>query len=140
MAVDPATNTPYASNATQPRIDVFSTATCRAGNLAGCHPVTTIPMADPQANFNPQSIDPATRTLYASDPFTGLASVINIATCNAEHTAGCSASAPTINVGAFPGPPAFNSKTKILYVPVGKLSNKVAVVDTSHCNATDAAG
>ena len=140
MAVDSATNTLYASNGTKPRIDVVNTATCRAGNPSGCLPVAIIPMADPQANFAPQSIDPATRTLYATDPFSSLASVINIATCNATHTAGCSARPPTITVGKFPGPPAFNKTTKTLYVPFGSLANKVAVIDAATCNATDATG
>jgi DNA-binding beta-propeller fold protein YncE len=140
MAVDPATNTLYAGNGTQPRIDVINTATCRAGNPSGCHPVATIPMADPQANLAPQSIDPATHTLYASDPFSGLASVINTATCNAEHTAGSSASPPTINIGKFPGPPAFDKTTKTLYVPTGVRANQVAVIDAATCNATDTAG
>jgi DNA-binding beta-propeller fold protein YncE len=136
MAVDRATHTLYASEIAKPRIDLINTATCRAGNLPGCKAVAIIPMADPQANFNPQSIDPATHTLYAADPFSGLMSVINIATCNAIHTAGCSASQPTIAVGTFPGPPAFNKNTKTLYVPVGSLSNKVAVLDAATCNAT----
>jgi len=140
MAVDAATNTLYASNGAKPRIDVINASTCRAANPAGCKPVATIPMAHKEANFGPQSIDPATHTLYATDPFTDLASVINTATCNATHTAGCSASWPTIKVGTFPGPPAFNNTTKSLYVPVGKLSNKIAVIDAATCNATDATG
>jgi DNA-binding beta-propeller fold protein YncE len=140
MAVDPATNTLYAGNNAKPRIDVINAATCRAGNPTGCHPVATIPMADPEANIGPQSIDPTTHTLYAADPFSDVASVINIATCNATHTAGCSASAPTINVGKNPGAPAFNKTTKTLYVPVGAHANKVAVINAATCNATNATG
>ncbi len=53
---------------------------------------------------------------------------------------GCSASTPTITVGKFPGPPAFDKTTKTLNVPFGGLSNKVAVIDAATCNATDATG
>src|SRR5258708_960805 len=140
MGVDPAPTTVYAGSGTEAKIDVINTTTCHAGNPSGCRPVATIPMAHTDANFTGQSIDPATHTLYASDPFSGLVSVINISTCNAEHTAGCSASWPTISVGIFPGPPAFENATKTLYVPVGSRSNKVAVIDAAACNATDATG
>src|SRR5262249_17739535 len=140
MAVDLATHTLYAGNNTKPRIDVINTATCRAANPAGCQPAATIPMADPEANLGPQSIDPATHTLYATDPFSDVTSVINIATCNAVHTAGCSASVPTITIGKGPGAPVFNATTKTLYVPFGAKSNKVAVINTATCNATDATG
>ena len=140
MAVDPATNTLYAGNAVKPRIDVINAATCRAANPGGCKPVAAIPMAHKEANLGAQSIDPATHTLYATDPFTNLASVINTATCNATHTAGCSAAWPTIKVGTFPGPPAFNPTTNTLYVPTGKLSNQISVINAATCNATITTG
>ena len=100
MTADPATNTIYAGNLSQPQIDVINGATCHAGHLTGCAPVAKIPMADPQANVG--SIDHATHTLYASDPFSDTVAVINTATCNAADTAGCAAHPPTIKSARFP--------------------------------------
>ena len=48
-AIDPTTNTIYASNTTKPRIDVLNGATCRAGQLSGCTPVAEIPIDEPAA-------------------------------------------------------------------------------------------
>jgi DNA-binding beta-propeller fold protein YncE len=140
LSVDPATNTIYGGNNSQPVIDVINGATCNTRDLSGCAPVATIPMAHPQANMAVDSIDQATHTLYAADPFSDTVAVINTATCNATHTAGCAATPPTIKVGVNPGPPALNPATRSLYVPFGDLFNKVAVINTATCNATDTAG
>ena len=136
--VDRATGTLYAANVNKPRIDVISAATCNAAHLTGCKPVAEIPMPDPQANLS--NVVQSTHTLYASDPFSDTVSVINTAACNAKHTAGCAVKAPTITVGPGPGPPAFDKTTKTIYVPVGVRADKVAVLSTATCNATNSAG
>ena len=139
LSADPATNTLYGSSLSQPQIDVINGATCHAADLSGCAPVAAIPMADPGANVG--AIDQATHTLYASDESSsGTVEVINTATCNATHTAGCATHPPMINIGAYPGPPALNPATHTLYVPYGSTGNKVAVIDASICNATDTTG
>jgi DNA-binding beta-propeller fold protein YncE len=99
-SIDPATNTIYAGNLSQPEIDVISGATCHVGDLSGCAPVAEIPMADPEAKMG--AVDDAAHTLYASDPFSDTVSVINTETCNATHTTGCGNSAPAITVGPNP--------------------------------------
>jgi DNA-binding beta-propeller fold protein YncE len=137
-SIDPATNTIYAGNLSQPEIDVINGATCDAGDLSGCAPVAEIPMADPVANVG--AVDDATHTLYASDPFSGTVSVINTETCNATHTTGCGKSGPTITVGPNPGPPALNTATRTLYVPFGNAANRVAVVNAATCNAQHPSG
>jgi DNA-binding beta-propeller fold protein YncE len=134
-SIDPATNTVYAGNLNLPQIDVINGATCHAGDLSGCAPVAKIPMADPQANVGVGSIDEATHTLYAADPFSDTVSVINTATCNATHTAGCGKAAAVITIGPGPGPPALDATTRTLYVPYGAKANKVAVVNAATCNA-----
>jgi len=136
--VDPATDTIYAGNLNRPQIDVINGATCNAAHLSGCAPVTKIPMADPQANVG--DIDQATHTLYASDPFSDTVSIIDTATCNAAHTAGCPKAPPTVAVGLGPGPPALDPATKTLYVPFGTAANRVAVVNAATCNARDTSG
>lgn len=140
LSVDPATNTIYAGNLNLPEIDVINGATCHPGDLSGCAPVATIPMKDPQANVRVGSIDEATHTLYASDPFSNTTSVINTAACNATHTAGCAKAAPTITIGPGPGPPVLDPATRTLYVPYGNAANRVAVVNAATCNARHTSG
>jgi DNA-binding beta-propeller fold protein YncE len=140
LSVDPATNTIYAGNLNLPQIDVINGTTCHPGDLSGCAPVATIPMAHPQANVRVGSIDDATHTLYASDPFSNITSVINTAACNATHTAGCAKAAPTITIGPGPGPPVLDPATHTLYVPYGNAANRVAVVNAATCNAQRTSG
>ncbi len=138
LSADPATNTIYGGNLSQPVIDVINGATCHAKDLAGCTPVATIPMTSLQANVG--AIDQATHTLYASNPLSDTTAVINTAACNASHTAGCAVHPPTVKIGAFPGPPAIDTATQTLYVPFGNSASRVAVVNAATCNATDTSG
>ncbi len=140
LSVDPATNTIYAGNLNLPQIDVINGVTCHPGDLSGCAPVATIPMAHPQANVRVGSIDETTHTLYASDPFSNTTSVINTAACNATHTAGCAKAAPTITIGPAPGPPVLDPATRTLYIPYGTAANRVAVVNAATCNAQHTSG
>jgi DNA-binding beta-propeller fold protein YncE len=137
-SVDPSTNTIYAGSLTQPDIDVINGATCDAKHHAGCAPIAEIPMADPQANVG--SIDSHTHTLYASDPYSDTVSAINIVACNAANSAGCSAHAPTLIVGQYPGSPVLNPATKSLYIPFGASGNEIAVVNAATCSAADSSG
>ena len=95
-------------------------------------------MTSLQANVG--AIDQATHTLYASNPLSDTAAVINTAACNASHTAGCALHPPTVKIGAFPGPPAIDTATQTFYVPFGNSANRVAVVNAATCNATDTSG
>ena len=47
LSADPATNTLYGGNLSQPEIDVINGATCHTRDLSGCAPVAEIPMPDP---------------------------------------------------------------------------------------------
>jgi DNA-binding beta-propeller fold protein YncE len=138
ISADRATNTIYAASLSLPRIDVINGATCHDGHLAGCGPVAEIPVAHPQANVG--TVDHATHTLYAADPFAGTVSVINTATCNATDTTGCADHPATVTVGRFPSTPVINTATQTMYVPFGSMGNRVAVVNTATCNATDTTG
>ncbi len=135
-AIDPTTNTIYASNTTKPRIDVLSGATCRAGQLSGCTPVAEIPIDEPAAQVG--AVDNTTSTLYVSGAKS--ISVINTATCNAEVTTGCSSRPATIPIGASPGIPALNPATQTLYVAFGKTGSKVAAINAATCNAHTTTG
>jgi DNA-binding beta-propeller fold protein YncE len=138
LSADPATSTLYAGNLSLPQIDVIKCAACRARHLSGCAPVAEIPVPDPQANVG--AVDPATHTLYASDPFAGTVAVINAATCNAGHTSGCADHPPVIKIGAFPNAPAVNPATQTMYVSYGAKANRVAVVNAATCNAANTSG
>ena len=127
--VDPATNTIYAGNNELPEIDVLNGATCNVEDLSGCAPVAEIPTAVAEANLG--AVDDFTHTLYASDPVAGTVSVINTASCNAQHIKGCSTVAPTITIGPDSGPPVLDPVTHTLYVPYGSEANEVAVVNAA---------
>jgi DNA-binding beta-propeller fold protein YncE len=134
---DSTTDTIYASNATSPAIDVLDVATCHAGQLSGCGRVAEIPMADPGAAVG--AVDGATHTLYASDS-SGTVSVIDTASCNATDTTGCGGAGAQIAIGTDPGAPVLEARTGTLYVPYGDRANRIAVVNTAACNATDTSG
>jgi DNA-binding beta-propeller fold protein YncE len=136
-AIDPATNTLYASNASLAEIDVLNGATCERSHRSGCAPLAKIPMPGPAAHVG--AVDDTHHSLYASDS-SGTVSVINTATCNAAHIAGCAAHAPTIAVGANPGSPVLNPATHTLYVPFGVPGSQIAVVDVATCNAMNVSG
>ncbi len=136
--LDPSTGTLYASNANDPVVDVINASTCDLRHLGGCTPVARIPVKDPADALG--AIDDSTHTLYASDPTNGTVSMINAATCNATVTSGCKKPYKVIAIGPIAGSPVVNPGTATLYVPYGKLLNKVAVVDIANCNAEEASG
>jgi DNA-binding beta-propeller fold protein YncE len=138
MSLDPLTDTIYAGNLNRPRIDVINGATCRVGRISGCTPIAHIPI--PGADANVGSVDDATHTLYASNPFGDKVEVIDTATCNASDTSGCGHQPPTITAGPAPGPPRLDPATHTLYVPVGMKANRISVIDTSSCNAALTSG
>ncbi len=135
-AIDPATDTIYASSKTAPRIDVLNGATCHAGQLSGCAPVAEIPIGEMGANVG--AVDDATHTLYVSGASS--ISVINTAACNAQVTIGCASPPATITIGASPGIPALDPATQTLYVAFGKTANQVAAINAGTCNAETTTG
>jgi DNA-binding beta-propeller fold protein YncE len=137
-AVDPATNTIYASNFTLSQIDVYNGTTCHAGRISGCAPVGVIPFPHSQANLG--VLDPTTHTLYAADPFGNTVTAIDTSACNAFNTLGCYNPFPTLTIGPQPGSPVLNPITHTLYTPYGNKFNKVAVDDASTCNAQNSTG
>ena len=76
------------------------------------------------------------RTLYLQATSWAPLAVIDLAACNAQHTAGCARAVKArIPVGAFPGPPVPNPATKTVYLPYGANGNQIAVVNVAACNA-----
>jgi DNA-binding beta-propeller fold protein YncE len=131
-ALDPSTNTIYASNQSRPQIDVIDAATCHAGALGGCKPVATVPVND--AGDTLSAIDGTNHTLYAA-AHAGTLELIDTATCNAYDTAGCATKPATVKVGAGANHPAVNAATQSLYVVTGMNGNQVKVINAATCNA-----
>jgi len=84
---------------------------------------------------NPQSatFDPATSTVYVANSNDNTLSVIDARTCNAQDTAGCSQTPPTVAAGngGFVG---IDDATHTLYV-TDSSSDTVSVINAATCNA-----
>ena len=85
------------------------------------------------------AVDNATHTVYVANNADNTVSVINAATCNARHTAGCGQHPPTVKVGAAPIGDAVDQRTNTVYV-VNTGDNTVSVIDGRTCNATVTSG
>jgi DNA-binding beta-propeller fold protein YncE len=88
-------------------------------------------------------VNDRTHTVYvANNAFgdsPGTMSVINGATCNGTHTAGCQRRFPAMATGVAPLLAAADTRTGILYVTdVGSAA--VTILNGARCNATVASG
>jgi DNA-binding beta-propeller fold protein YncE len=140
VAVDRATDTVYVTNGgdfSDPgTVSVFNGATCNAADMGGCGqtprevPVGVIPVGI--------YADSANHTVYVPNAGDGTVSLINSATCNGTHLAGCpSRTAPTVTVGAGADDVDVDQATHTVYVA---QSAGVAVFDADTCNATTNGG
>jgi DNA-binding beta-propeller fold protein YncE len=87
VAVDPSTDTLYATSQSENNVSVLNGASCNATNTSGCTrfaPTTTV-------GNGPSAIalDPATHTLYVANQNDQSVSVVNTALCNVSNQAGC---------------------------------------------------
>jgi DNA-binding beta-propeller fold protein YncE len=138
--LDPATHTLYVENADQNSVSVIDAATCNARVSSGClrKPPTI------QVGSQPEGIDVdvATNTVYTANANGNDVSVINGATCNAEHISGCSQTPPTVSVGSTPVDLRVNQATNTIYVAnYGKeAGTTVSVINGQTCNGRDSSG
>ena len=139
VAVDVATDTVYASSQGVNTVSVLNGARCNATNTSGCTrfaPTTPV-------GVDPRGIaaNPATNTIYVGSRTDRTVSVIDGASCNASHDAGCGQSWPTISVGDPPQTLAFDGDTNTLYTANGfDGQNTVSVIDAAACNGTNDSG
>ena len=139
VAVDVATNTVYASSQGANTVSVLNGAKCNATHTSGCTriaPTTTV-------GVDPRGIaaNPATKTIYVGNRNDRTVSVIDGASCNASHDAGCGQSWPTISLEDPPQTLAFDRDTNTLYTANGfDGQNTVSVIDGANCNATHHSG
>jgi YVTN family beta-propeller protein len=137
VAIDPSTNTVYASSQSEDNISVLNGASCDASNSAGCTPFapTTTLGNGPLAVAS----DPAAHTVYIGNQNDGTVSVIDSASCNASNRDGCDRAWPTVTVGQVPQSIAFNPRTDTAYV-ANVAGDTVSVIDAATCNATNTSG
>jgi len=150
VAVDPATHTVYVTNngaGATGTVSVINDRTCNAGDQAGCQDEQTLQV--PGGNPDGILVNPANDTVYVttivpSGP--NLISVFNGATCNANHTSGCSQTPAALAVGYSDGGGAdlwlaLNQKTNTLYATNVNYDNQTAdtvyVINAATCNAAN---
>jgi DNA-binding beta-propeller fold protein YncE len=137
-AVDDATHTLYVADSTAGTLRVIDTATCNAGNTAGCgNPTPTVTIGTEP--FFPV-INPATRTIYV--PYGNEANrvaVVNGAECNAEITSGCGQMPGVVKVAPSTNSLGVSQATDTIYVP-SFGDDSVSLINGATCNGTDQSG
>src|SRR6266700_3046518 len=147
LAVSNATDTVYApatgftGSGRSHAVAVINGATCNGTNHSGCgHLAATV-----HVGLNPfgVDVDDTTHTVYVSNnadgAMPGSVSIINGATCNGTHTAGCGARMPTVAVGRTPLGVAVDAGTDTVYV-ADEASADVSIINGARCNATTTGG
>jgi DNA-binding beta-propeller fold protein YncE len=140
-AADPAAATLYVTTGSN-TVSMIDTASCNASHPAGC---TTPPTVTVGAGPNAVAVDLQTHTVYvanAGNGSSGTVSVINAATCNATHSAGCATPASLQVPGGNPDGIAVDAATGTIYVATLTSSgpNLISVFNANTCNATHTTG
>lgn len=136
-AVDPTTNTIYATSQAEDSVSVLNGNICDAFVTFGCThfaPTTSV-------GNGPQGMaaDLATGTVYAANQDDDTVSVVSAAACNGERPWGCDQAWPTVKVGDFPQAVAVDESADTVYV-ANLLEGTVSVINGADCNASDASG
>jgi DNA-binding beta-propeller fold protein YncE len=141
--VDDATHTLYAADPSAGTVSVINTATCDAENTTGCaqHP----PVIKIGTSPNTPAINTATQTLYVAYGSAGnRIAVVNAATCNATHTAGCGQTPAVVKVGAGTAVLGVSAATDTIYAPNSGSSSfdgdTMSVINGATCNGTNHSG
>jgi DNA-binding beta-propeller fold protein YncE len=136
LALLPQSDTAYVvSLGGEDLLAVVNVGGCNATNTRGCRvEASSVPEPEFEA-----SIDPATDTIYASNNSLSEIDVLNGATCNATHLAGCApvAEIPMLDPMAAIG--AVDDATHTLYAS-DSYRTTVSVINTATCNASDTTG
>jgi len=139
VAVDQATNTVYASDSFAGQtVSVINGAKCNGTIISGCG--TSPPTAKVGSSPDGLAVDEATHTLYVANGGSKSVSVINTATCNAQHTTGCGKTPPHVALGQSPFSVAVNQATNTIYVLNPGTPATVSVINGATCNATVTTG
>ncbi len=115
-------------------LSVMNVGRCNAVDTSGCRVETP---AAPNQEFE-ASIDSATDTIYASNRNLPEIDVLNGATCDATHLAGCAAVAEIPMTAPMAATGAIDDATHTLYAS-NSSGTEVSVINTATCNATNTA-
>jgi DNA-binding beta-propeller fold protein YncE len=145
LSVSVTTDTVYAAvagfSAPGHTIAVINGATCNGTDHTGCGHLA----ATATVGLFPESsaVNDQTHTLYVANNFDGDApgtlSIINTATCNGAHTAGCHRHFPTVTTGRSPLLVAMDTRTGLVYA-TDYGSASVSILNGAQCNATATTG
>lgn len=141
-AIDPGTDTLYASDVAGGGVEVVDLNACHAGRTSGCGSAH-VGHVKPGAGLRSVALNPRTHTLYAVyGSFDGTphhVAVIDTTHCNARSTSGCARSVrSTVPVPAFATQAAVSPRTDTVYVsvPGPNFDGTTAfLIDGRHCNA-----
>jgi len=142
IAVNPATNTIYASNITYidgstsgNNVYVINGAVCDAADTAGCNqtPATVTTGVDPWG----LAIDQASDTVYVAiedqGDYAGTVAIINGATCNGSTTSGCAQPPPTVAAGFGVVDLAIDPTSRLVYA-TNEEDASISLIDAATCN------
>jgi YVTN family beta-propeller protein len=148
LAVDQSTDTVYVADigdnfsGTSHTVTVINGATCNGHQHAGCG--QTPPTVQVGHGPDGVAIDQATHTVYVANNGANnnnghTVSVINAATCNGTHQAGCGQTPATIQIGHGPFWIAVDQVTHTAYT-ANNTDSTVSVINTAICNASQHSG
>jgi DNA-binding beta-propeller fold protein YncE len=141
LAIDQATDTIYVPNGGTSipgnTVSVINGATCNATDTSGCGqaPATITVGSAPSA----VAVDQASHTVYVGNFNDGTVSVINGATCNAQHTSGCGKAPATVTAGSGITDLAVDPAVGTLYA-ASTFDGNVSLISTATCNAQHTSG
>jgi YVTN family beta-propeller protein len=118
LAVDPATHTVYATDASPGPVGALSlidTTHCRAGDTSQCGSQTP-PMTGTPGVGGQVQVDPLTDLVYVADSNDSSVSVIDGKRCNADDTSGCN-DMRRVDVGSRPQDLTLDKANRTVYVP-----------------------
>jgi DNA-binding beta-propeller fold protein YncE len=136
LAINEDTDTIYVVNAKDNTVSVINGATCNGTNHSGCG--LTPPTISVGGFPDGVAIDQKTDTVYVANGNDNDVSVIDGATCNGTHHAGCSQVAPTTPTAGSGNYFAVDEATDTVYV--ANYPNSISVIDGATCNATNHSG
>jgi len=144
-SVSVKTDTLYAATTGFPApghtVAVINGATCNGTNHTGCGHLAATAMVGLFSQGS--AVNDRTNTLYVANNFNGDApgtlSIINTATCNGTHTAGCHRHFPAVVIGRAPVLVDMDARTGVIYA-TDFGSAAVSILNGAQCNATATTG